>query len=75
MPSETPFLFYRQEKGAYLPLGDFKRAWKTCLRLAGIGDYHFHDTRAQAATDLIDNGTPERVVMQIAGWRTDMLGR
>lgn len=75
LPAACTFLFYRLEGGKYHPIGDFKKAWKTCLSLAGIRDYHFHDTRAQAATDLIDNGTPERVVMQIAGWKTDMLGR
>jgi integrase len=75
LPAECPYLFFRFKGGRYHPLGDFKKSWTTCRRLAGIGDYHWHDTRAQAATDLIDNGTPERVVMQIAGWKTDMLGR
>lgn len=75
LPAACPYLFFRKVGETFQSIGDFKRAWKTCLRLAGIGDYHFHDTRAQAATDLIDNGTPERVVMQIAGWKTDMLGR
>lgn len=75
LPATCPYLFYRMKGDKYLPLGDFKRAWKTCLDLAGIRDFHFHDTRAQAATDMIDNGTPERVVMQVAGWKTDMLGK
>ncbi len=75
LPAVSPFLFFRRVGEAYHPIGDFKRAWKTCLRLAGIQGFRWHDTRAQAATDLIDNGTPERVVMQIAGWKTDMLGK
>jgi len=75
LPAGCPYLFYRVNGGTFHPLGDFKKAWTTCRKRAGIGDYHWHDTRAQAATDLIDNGTPERVVMQIAGWKTDMLGR
>ena len=75
LPSGCPYLFYRVKGGTFHPLGAFKKAWTTCRKRSGIGDYHWHDTRAQAATDLIDNGTPERVVMQIAGWKTDMLGR
>lgn len=73
LPEQCAFLFYREEKGAYVPLGDFKKAWKTCLRLAGISDFRFHDTRHISATNLLDNGTPERVVMTVAGWKTNML--
>ena len=51
----------------------FKKAWAKCLRLAGISDFRFHDTRHISATNLVDNGTPERVVMAVAGWRTNML--
>ncbi len=75
LPPASDFLFYRVKGSEYLSLGDFKKAWGTCLKLAGIVNFHFHDTRAQAATDLIDQGTPERVVMQVAGWKTDMLGK
>jgi integrase len=54
-------------------LGDFKRAWNRCKRLAGISGLKFHDTRHISATELINNGTPEQVVMQVAGWKTNML--
>lgn len=75
LPKESEYLFYRFEKstGRYLPLGDFKKAWRTCLERSGIDDFHFHDTRHIAATALLDNGTPERIVQEIAGWKTDML--
>jgi integrase len=73
IPPGCPYLFYRFEKGVYKPLGDFKTAWKRCLRLAGLPDLHFHDGRHTSASNLVDNGTPDRVVMQVAGWRTDML--
>jgi integrase len=65
IPPECPWLFYRVEKGAFLPLGDFKKAWATCKRLAGITDFRFHDTRHISATNL--------VVMAVAGWKTNML--
>lgn len=69
-----PYLFHRYEKKTdqFFPLGDFKKAWKRCLRLADIPDFRFHDLRHMAVSLLINNGTPERVVMQIAGWVTPM---
>ena len=30
-------------------------------------------TRHISATNMIDNGTPEQVVMTVAGWKTNML--
>lgn len=75
IPKDCPWLFYREEAGEYFPLGDFSTAWNTCLRLAGISDFHFHDTRHMAATALLNAGVPERVVMQIAGWTSDMMKR
>jgi len=75
IPTDCPWLFHRVVKGKYLPLGDFGNAWSACLRLAGIPDFHFHDTRHIAATDLLNRGVPDRVVMQIAGWTSDMLKR
>jgi integrase len=75
IPAESEYLFYRQKGGRYFSLGDFKRAWKRVKRLAGIGDFHFHDLRHISATELIDAGTPERVVREIANWKTDMLNR
>lgn len=73
IPAECPYLFYRVVGGKYLPLGDFKKAWGRALKLAGIRNFHFHDTRHISATALVDNGTPERAVMDIAGWKTNML--
>ena len=74
IPKESEFLFYRRgSNGEYLPLGNFKTAWKRVLRLAGVKNFRFHDTRHNAATALVDNGTPEQVVMTVAGWKTNML--
>lgn len=73
IPEGCSFLFYRVDRGVYRPLGDFKTAWLRCLRLADVRDFRFHDTRHISATNLLDNGTPEQVVMQVAGWKTNML--
>ena len=71
--TESQYLFYREENGAYYSLGDFKKSWTRCLRLAGVTGFRFHDTRHISASDLIDKGNTEQLVMQIAGWRTNML--
>jgi len=74
LPGDTEFLFFRRDRdGVCRPLGAFRRAWKYCLKQAGISDYRVHDTRHEAATGLIDAGTPEQVVMTVAGWKTNML--
>lgn len=73
IPADCPFLFYREVKGQYRSLGDFKKAWRRCLRLAGIQDFRFHDGRHIAATNLVDAGVPERAIMDVAGWKTNML--
>ena len=82
IPQECPYLFYRPETGKdgvvkYHPLGDFKKAWSNVLHAAGITDFHFHDGRHISATDMVNAGTPERVVSDIAGWSagSQMLSR
>lgn len=73
IPPECPFLFFKMVKGQFRALGDFKKSWTRCLRLAGIADFHFHDSRHISATNMVNSGTPERVVMAVAGWSTNML--
>jgi len=70
--TESPYLFYRQERGQYLPLGDFKKSLGRCLRLASISDWHFHDGRRQAYTALILNGNSPAMVQKISGHKSDM---
>jgi integrase len=81
--SDDEPVFYRLLKGSRkdrtgalakrLPLGDFKNAWTTIKTECGLPHIHIHDTRHVSATALVDAGTPERVVMQVAGWKTNML--
>jgi integrase len=73
LPSESNYLFFRKDKNGYHSLGDFKAAWKRVRKLAGLEYFRFHDTRHVSATKLVDSGTPEQVVMSVAGWRTNML--
>jgi integrase len=74
IPVDCPYLFYRQDSaGRYHPLGDFRKAWATCLEKAELKDVHVHDLRHISATDLYAAGIPEREIMDIAGWKTPML--
>jgi len=85
LPKETEYLFYRVIKGSrkdragtgaqYVCLGDFKKAWRSCLKDAELEYLRFHDTRHVSASDMVDSGTPSEVVNTVAGWKTDMLKR
>ncbi|MBN2188823.1 MAG: site-specific integrase [Chitinispirillaceae bacterium] len=73
VPPESEYLFYRRDwRGRCLPLGDFRKAFKRCLKLAGIEDFRFHDTRRQSYTSLLLNGNAPHIVMQVSGHATDM---
>ncbi len=68
LPPDTEYLFYRIEKGKPVKLRNFKRSFRRCRKIAGLEDFHFHDTRHISATELLNAGNPEEVVCQIAGW-------
>jgi integrase len=72
IPTECPYLFFRREGVKYYTLGDFRKAWKRCLKLAGIENYRFHDQRRGAYTDLLLKGNAPHIVMQVSGHATDM---
>jgi integrase len=55
---------------------NFKHAWSTALKKAGIDDLHFHDLRHSAATRLIAAGVPVAEAMKVTGHETlEMLSR
>jgi len=53
-------VFYRRDKNGYHGLGDFKNAWRRCLKIAGVNNFRFHDTRHCSASALIDTGRLNR---------------
>lgn len=54
-------------------LGDFKNAWNTVRTKAGYPKLTIHDSRHISATELRDNGTPDHILNEVAGWKTNML--
>ncbi len=73
IPDDCPWAFYREKKGKYYQLKSIDDAWRFCREKAGLGDIRIHDTRHLSATELINRGIPERIVMECAGWKTNML--
>jgi len=43
------------------------------LKEAGLPHKRFHDLRRSFATNAINAGTPQKVVMLIGGWKTDSI--
>lgn len=68
-----PHVFTR---GDGKPVGSFNKAWATACRAAGVPGRVLHDFRRTAVRNLIRAGIPERVAMQMVGWKSrQMLDR
>jgi integrase len=52
------------------PIRDFRRAWATACRGAGVPGLLKHDRRRSAARRMVNPGMPERVAMTMTGHKT-----
>jgi len=56
-----------ERTGEIFPFKDFKRSWKTALKIAGIEGLTFHDLRRTFVTRLSAKGVPLALAGKIAG--------
>ncbi len=63
----NPYIFVgRYESHASFP----RKAWETAVRNSGIEDFHFHDCRHSAASELAMNGASLHEIAAVLGHRT-----
>jgi len=61
-----PWVFHRSGR----QIREFKRAWATACRRAGLPGRILHDFRRSAVRNLVRAGIPERVAMKMTGHKT-----
>lgn len=68
---ECPYIFHRDGEA----IAEFRKAWATACKAAGLTGRLFHDLRRTGVRNLVRGGVSRHVAMAISGHRTDAVFR
>jgi len=67
----TAYVAFRiDRRGHAVKIGNFRKAWRSATKKAGLGGLLFHDLRRSAVRNLVRCGVPEQIAMDITGHKT-----